>query len=304
MAAGVHFRLTLGAIPLLATSLSGCEETVLYAVPDLGTPDAGAADLGSPGRDLGPPEAGADLGPPDLGPPDLGPPDMGVPPPATESIYIHTGEQLYSYDPIQHRATSVGRFVDGRGQPLEDPMVDIAIDARGTMYGGTGASRDRKRVYLVDAATARCTFLYEVDDNLNGMAFDGAGRLVAAGDAIRVIDPGSGATVLTFADAGQSYTTSGDVVGLPDGNLYWTVRGERRNAPDRLVRLDPESGATTLLGTLSRDNLFGLGFANGELFGFTTNGEVVVIDPQTGQVAATRTLEGRWFGATANPVTW
>lgn len=297
----VVFLRTLGI--LVAALGFACDEDTLFLVPD--PPDQGFVDVGFPdsGADLGFPDAEADVGFPDVGFPDVGFPDTGVVPPATEPIYIHTGDTLYSYDPVMHRATAVGNFADRRG-PLAHAMVDIAIDQNGVMYGGTGTARDPKRVYAIDAATARCTFLFEVQDNLNGMAFDGEGRLVAAGETLRVLDPGSGRTVVTFEDAGNRFTTSGDVVGLPDGNLYWTVRGDGRNAPDRLVRLDPRSGRTTLLGSLSRDNLFGLGYANGELFGFTTSGEVVVIDPVSGRVVEDRTLSGRWFGATANPVTW
>lgn len=280
----------------LALALVACDDPDgIFVVPE--PPDMGLVDAGPP--DLGPP----DLGPPDLGLPDSGPPDTGAPPPATESIYIHTGDTLYSYDPQAHRAVRIGVFATRSG-PIEDPMVDIAIDALGRMYGGSGASRDPKRVYRVDPATADCEFLFEVDDNLNGLAFDGDGRLVAAGESLRVVDPASGRTVLTFEEAGSRYTTSGDVVGLPDGNIYWTVRGPDWGDPDRLVRLDPRSGRPTLLGTLSRNNLFGLGYASDQLFGFTTDGEVVVIDPGSGRVIDTRSLPGRWFGATANPVTW
>lgn len=289
-------RATPGDVPSIlavcaAATLFGCEDPEnLYIVPE--PPDTGIVDVGFP-----------DVGFPDMGVPEVGTPDMGVPPPATESIYIHTGDTLFSYDPERHRTTRVGVF-STRSGPLEDPMVDIAIDARGVMFGGTGTARDAKRVYRIDPATADCTYLFEVDDNLNGLAFDGSGRMVAAGESLRVVDTSSGRTVLTFAEAGERFTTSGDVVGLPDGNIYWTVRGLDRGDPDQLVRLDPNSGRPTLLGTLSRNNLFGLGYANEKLYGFTDQGEVVVIDPTNGRVLENRSLEGRWFGATANPVTW
>ncbi|MEL6184053.1 MAG: hypothetical protein AAFU79_05455 [Myxococcota bacterium] len=275
-------------LALVAVVALACDEDRLFIVPD--PPDTGIEDTGF-----------TDLGSPDFGLPDLGPPDLGAP--ATEPIYIHTGDTLYSYDPVAHRATWIGRF-ETLGGELIEPMVDVAIDARGVMYGGSGASRDPKRVFRIDPGTGRCTFLFEVDDNLNGMAFDGLGRLVAAGETLRVLDPSTGRTVVTFEDAGSRFTTSGDVVGLPDGNLYWTVRGEADGEADRLVRLDPSTGRPALLGSLGVDRLFGLGYAQGELFGFTPSGEVVVIDPASGRVLEARSLEGRWFGATANPVLW
>lgn len=291
MKMGGGARLAGLLITTWTVGVSGCDSDELFVVPEF---DAGAET-----------KEPADLGPFDLGTvafPDFGALDLGPTAPATEPIYIHTGTTLYSYDPDAHRTVRVGDF-RASGQEL-DPMVDIAIDEFGRMLGGTGTSRDPKRVYRVDPATAECILLYEVPDNLNGMAFDGNGRLVAAGDTLRVLDPDSGQTVFTFNEAGERFTTSGDVVGLPDGKLYWTVRGERFEAPDRLVRLDPVSGEATLLGSLSKDNLFGLGYASGELYGFTSAGEVLVIDPATGRVIDDRTLSGRWFGATANPVTW
>lgn len=272
----------------------GCDDDRLARLPD-------PIDLGtaSSQKDSG---ISPDVSGQDNGFLEVGSPDVGVPP-ASEAMYIHTGNTLFSYEPAGHRTRRIGQFTGDSG-PLKHAMVDIAIDQTGALYGGTGTSRDPKRIYLIDPSTARCTFLFEVDDNLNGMAFDGQGRLIAAGESLRILDLQSGHTLLTFQEAGMRFTTSGDVVGLPDGNIYWTVRGEERNAPDRLVRLDPRSGHPTLLGSLSQENLFGLGYANGELFGFSTSGQVVVIDPETGEVIADRELKGRWFGATANPVIW
>ncbi len=275
-------------IGVLSASLAlvRCEEDGVFKVPP--RPDLGFIDAGFP--DMGFPDA-------------MVMPDAGFPPPATESVYIQTGDSLYSFDPSQNRSVLVGMFRTNQG-PLEDPMVDIAIDENGHMYGGTGTRRDEKRVYLIDPETAFCTFLYQFNDNLNGMAFDGRGRLIVAGEQLSVVDPRTGRVLLRFEAASTTYETSGDVVGLPDGNLYWTVRGENRGDNDLLVRLDPNDGRMTLLGELSRAGLYGLGYANGELYGFTSEGEVVTIDPNSGRVLSTRSLEGLWFGATTNPVVW
>ncbi|MEN0065182.1 MAG: hypothetical protein AAGA48_23765 [Myxococcota bacterium] len=104
------------------------------------------------------------------------------------------------------------------------------------------------------------------------------------------IDPDTGA-----------YDTSGDLVGLPDGFLYWTVRGEPN---DQLVKVDPLTGATFLVGPIDEAKLFGLGYAEGALFGFGEEGPIVRIDPKTAETTELRRDGTAWWGATTNPVKW
>ena len=74
------------------------------------------------------------------------------------------------------------------------------------------------------------------------------------------------------------FETSGDLVGLPDGYLYWTVVGDES---DQLVRLDPNSGLFAPVGSLGYDQLYGLGYDEGELFGFSASGLIVAISPDS-----------------------
>ena len=74
---------------------------------------------------------------------------------------------------------------------------------------------------------------------------------------------------------------------------------------DELVKLDPSSGMTQWIGATGQDGLYGLGYDDGELFGFSVEGKVVAINPQE----ASGQLRGRvpnvsWWGATTNPVIW
>ncbi len=288
------FRQAL-AFLLLLPNLA-CEKDALFV--DDTPPDSGV----HPDADDPEPDAGfADASRPDQG---VLLTDAGVPP-ADEPVYIQTGTTLYSYDPEANQAVRIGDFRSSAG-PI-DLMVDIAIDRNGTMYGGVSQHVANgvyeNHIYLVNPETAFCTFLFDFDDRLNGMTFLDDGRLVIAGERVTVIDPQTGQSLVTWPSTDQ-FVTSGDVVGLPDGKLYWTVEGEANGDPDRVVRINPATGQTTVIGGASVTSIFGLGYANGVLYGFTSRGQVVTLDPQTGAVLALKNLSGRWYGATTNPVLW
>lgn len=275
---------------------AGCEEERVFQVPEV--PDAGFVDVGFPDsgireiRDAG--FLTQDTGVVEV--------DAGFPPPAVEPVYIHSGDTLYSYDPDTNGITQIGMFHDRNGA-LERQVVDIAIDLDGIMYGGTrepGGEPLGNGVYVIDPETAFCRLVFEFDDTLHGMTFLDDGRLVIAGERVSVVDPRSGGVLLEFP-AARDYETSGDIVGLPDGKLYWTVRGQDA---DDVVRIDPSTGRLENLGTARLRSIFGLGYAKSQLFGFSSTGFVVVIDPTDGRVLRQERLDGRWFGATTNPVRW
>jgi DNA-binding beta-propeller fold protein YncE len=136
-----------------------------------------------------------------------------------------------------------------------------------------------------------------MDTNPVGLTCLSNGTLVIGGSALSLIDPATGRVIRTLVPAG-GYTTSGDVIALPDGMLYWTVDGGN----DRVVRVDPSSGATTPLPLLGVNDVYGLGFANSQMFGFSSDGRVLTIDPTSGAVMQNQSLPGSWNGATTNPV--
>ncbi|MBI2375368.1 MAG: hypothetical protein HYV07_15340 [Deltaproteobacteria bacterium] len=270
--------LRLGFAALVA-SVWACEDTALFVQPEV---------------DAGFPE---DADAPDADEPDMGIADTGALPPAPDPIYVHTGAILYSYDPETNTTTPVGAFRDDTG-PVEN-MVDMAIDREGQMYGGTL----EKKVVRIDPRTARVQPLFDFDDILHGMTFVSDGSLVIAGQRVTLVDPQSG-RVNSELVPGSDWVTSGDVVGLPDGKLYWTVKGAGAGAPDDLVRIDPTTGDAARLGSAGVEKIFGLGYARGSLYGFSSGGRVVVLDSTTGASKEVRRLDGVWWGATTNPVRW
>lgn len=217
------------------------------------------------------------------------PDDTGVV--ATESVYINTSDTLYSFDPSSSIATRIGTFRDG-AFAISGGMTDIAISLDGFMYG---VSFDA--LYQIDPTTGDCRYVASVSDEMNGLTFVSDGRLVGAGDGVYVIDTRSG-RLTTIVSPGE-YSTSGDIIGLPDGNLYWTVYGG-----DDLIRVDPTTGDTRRLGNIGQYGVYGLGYANGELYGFASGDVMLTIDPATGRAQGTQELRGSWWGATTNPVLW
>lgn len=210
---------------------------------------------------------------------------------ATEAVYISTGPTLYSYEPSTNTATRVGDYADG-GVRITD-MTDIAIDLSGHMFGASWAT-----LYSIDATNASCTEVATMDESFNALTFLSDGTLIgAAGDTVYRVDTSTGRTTAVARSTG--FTTSGDIVGLPDGLLYWTVEGG-----DRLVVVDPSTGDATLVGNVGVPALYGVGYTNGLLYGFSSAGRAVTIDPATGTATANQSLPGSWYGATTNPVVW
>jgi len=264
-----------------------CDDVLLHVAPE--PVDAGIIIV-----DAAPPAPDAGFAIPDAGfAPDAEPPPMT----AREPIYIHTGDTLFSYDPETNEASTIGNFHDRNG-PIEG-VVDIAIDLDGRMFGGT---RDKK-IYFIDATSGFCDYRFDFDDILHGLTFLSDGSLVVAGERVSIVNPTNGQLQIEIV-AAQDYETSGDIVGLPDGMLYWTVRNPNEQAGDGVVRISPISGRIDWLGEASVQEIYGLGYSDDRLYGFSDEGMVVTIDPQSGDVLQSQVLEGRWWGATTNPVHW
>ena len=211
---------------------------------------------------------------------------------ATEPIYLNTGSALYGYDPTTNTATKVGNFSDGRNNITD--MTDIAIDLSGYMYG---VAYDE--LYRVTPTTAGVTHVATLDAQYNALTFVSTGELVgAAGTSVVIIDTSTGRTNRVGS---SSFTSSGDIVGLPDGFLYWSTVG---GGSDDLVRIDPTTGDTTRLGSIGHSGVYALGYAYGELYGFTSGSTVMVIDAASGRATSDDHLSGAWWGATTNPVVW
>ena len=275
----------MNRILLVAIGIVGCQE---YNVGgDATTPNV-ATRL--------PPTVGAPTPPPTT---PLDPP----PPVADAPIYANTELDLFEVDPIDGVRTFIGSFHQPSGGSVPGGVYDTAVNNDGVMYAGFSDGS----IWQVDPGNASVGRLCEQDLAPTGMAFTPDGTLLIAGPSdIRALDLST--CQFSTVVSGSPFTTSGDLVGLPDGFIYWTVIDDHG---DRLVRIDPSNWTLFDMGVIAVDSLYGVGYADDELFGFSSDGITVAIDPvqaSVGSFVPSTVLDNdseiSWWGATTNPVAW
>ena len=217
------------------------------------------------------------------------------PPPAEAPVYAHNANALYEVEPLTGERTYLGTFSQD-GTVIAESFIDIAIDLSGNMFGATFLS-----LYQINPTNAEVKKICDVDVEMVAMTFSSDGELFVGGsDGVQIINVVNCRTSVLTVEGG--FETSGDLVGLPDGYLYWTVRGQQR---DELVRVDPLSGQTSWIGSIGFSEIFGLGYDEGVLYGFNSFGETLSIEPATGEAEILVSDSGiSWYGATTNPVQW
>lgn len=262
--------------------------------------DAGPrADAGDPGPDGGPDR------------PDGGPPGDAGPRLDDVLIYAHSRDTLYTFSPYTNTVTEVGPFtVAGGGEaPF---MLDLAVDSEGTIF----TSSD-DRLWRVDPATAE---IAEVGDfglgseQLFALSFltpsespDGSEMLVGATNEGAYYEVDRNTADTTFlGQYPEGWSSSGDIVSIAGLGTFATLRREDFSS-DVLARILFASDGTstvTVVGAVrdgSQDftQLFGLGFWGRNMFGFSNSGQLIRIDPETGEgeVVSTETGAGQFWGA-------
>jgi hypothetical protein len=217
--------------------------------------------------------------------------------PGTASIFAHTATTLYTVDPDSYAVTRIGDF----DFDASEQMTDLGIDATGNLVGVSFFS-----VYKVDPVTAHCTQLSSsISRSFNGLSFVPAAAVGTTGadvlvgtedldDLVFKVNPTTGAATRIGA-MGGGYSSSGDIVSVDGFGTVQTVPGSPH---DVLVRLAPSTFAATPIGTdTGFDNIWGLGFWKGKVFGFTNAGELITLDPHTGVGTMVASGGPAWFGA-------
>jgi hypothetical protein len=213
-------------------------------------------------------------------------------PAATGDVYANTDTELFVWDTSTHALGRIGTFRDWSTGYGCARMVDIAIDLNGGMVGTCG-----NMLVRIDPTDATTEELVDLGEEDVGLTFLADGTLIAAGSgSVRSLDA-NGRLHTIYSGA---FETSGDLVGLPDGKLYWSILGG-----DDLATLDPSTGTGHRIGALGNGaTMWGLAFADGVLYGFDASGEIVSIDPASGDTTHVQGTNHGWYGATTNPVTW
>ncbi len=234
-------------------------------------------------------------------------------PPVTESdsrVYAHSGNKLYRIDVATLAPVEIGAM-NGLGT---QSLTDLAIDKDDNFIGIT-----LDKLYSIDEGTGAATLIKDLSQNAKGftsLSFvpsdlndsNSEDILVSANSVGEVfqIDPATG-TATKLGEYGMVASgrvgSSGDLIGVRGLGIYATVNiGTDATAQDYLAKIDPATWTATPLGTGTGFNdIFGLGYWKGTIYGFvaggTDAGHMITIDPNTG--AASEVLAGgiRWYGA-------
>lgn len=204
-------------------------------------------------------------------------------------FYAHTSSELYLINPFTFEATRVAS-VDG--------FFDMDTDATGTLYGMTTST-----LYRFDANAMRWVTVgnhgIPATKNANGFAIErGTRAFVTAGNDLYELDITT-ATSRRIGAMGGNYNSSGDCVVNKGDQLFMTSSGA---GPDLLVRIDGTNAAATTAGSTGYDQIYGLTFGWGKLFGMTGRGQLLSINPLNGQATLLHTFQGKsWYGAASSP---
>jgi hypothetical protein len=213
------------------------------------------------------------------------------------TIYAHSSSDLYTVNPSGWTVTHVGAFASG------DQMTDIAVTPDGNLYGISFTT-----LYRIDKTTAHATRIGDVPGSSNnGLTFLPDGSLLAADSAgnLKRIDPASGA-VTGVGNFQQSLSSSGDLVAVSSGTMFGVSStspgGGDASASNVLIRVDTATGKATVVGPIGFGSVWGLAYVNAKVIGFTTSGQIIQIDPQTGAGTLLASRGIAWWGAGMSPL--
>ncbi len=235
-------------------------------------------------------------------------------PPANSRVYVHTEFSLYYIDPGESdEMVLVGEFngtcrtVEAAGQ--DSMFYDIALDEDRNMVGIT-----RKALYRINRETAECTLLRQfptdpVPPNFFAMSYvkgvDPAdpGRDVLMGATAEEgewveIDAYTEDLNAIFVSHGYydppnyDYVSSGDIVSVQTGPTEYHTYATLKCAAgyngtgctsDVLAEIDPDTGDARIIGETGYQRIFALGFWGDKVYGFTKQGEYILIDVDTAE---------------------
>jgi hypothetical protein len=218
---------------------------------------------------------------------------------ALDTLYANAGRGdsiLYTLDDWG-RATAVGPIGVAN-------ITDIAFGG-GTLYGITAS-----KFYQIDPNTGAASLVGPLHvGGMDALAVDPVtGTIYAAGTNgfFITIDPVTGAGTkigsLGTVEKGK-ITSGGDLAFDPrSGRLYASVQWGHHGPNDYLATIDPLNGAATIIGTIGFDQVHGLAFKDGNLYGVTDNQEFLRLDLLTGRGTMISNTGLGPYGLTASPV--
>lgn len=221
-------------------------------------------------------------------------------------IYAHSG-RIFTGDPPSDlyfvEADSDGEdILLGSVIDLDDgsglAFLDLAVAPGGTQLLGIANGSELYR--LGRDGRAVLDWKLRGFTAINGLAVAPNGRIygsTASGWLVFVdslgVEPGVAASV-PVGEFGSGLVSAGDLVFDPDGKLYATLAELPDQSADEnfFAEIDLETGAATIISNLNGfDEVWGLVFSRGELYGLTSlPGRLLKIDPVSGDATVVRSL--------------
>ncbi|HJL14843.1 MAG TPA: hypothetical protein RMH99_04255 [Sandaracinaceae bacterium LLY-WYZ-13_1] len=180
--------------------------------------------------------------------------------------------------------------------PVELGLTDLALHPDGVAY-----AISRRSLFELDEATGGLFWLADLAEPFVALDVHPDGSLVAAGErSVARVDPESG-LVEPFARFPDGVSASGDIA-FVRGRMLVTASetpGSPRGLDDVLYEVPPDGGPLVALGSVGSPCVWALAPFGETLYGFTCNGELLEIDPETGRGRRLRALGSRRFGGAA-----
>lgn len=216
-------------------------------------------------------------------------------------VYGHTASTLYRVNATTKVVTAVADFKHCDGE-----VIDLALDAYSRAFVTTLTG-----LYRLDLVTANCTAVNSasLDTYPNSLSFVPQGTLDPSvealvgysGSSYVRIDVTTGA-IQQVGTLGGGFVSSGDIVSAIDGGTYLTAKNLGGSpTTDYLVEVNPATGALVRnLGALPFNDVYGLAFWGGSLYGFSNGGtlfEITINGSTTSSAAVPNAMNEPWNGA-------
>jgi hypothetical protein len=171
-------------------------------------------------------------------------------------------------------------------------VTDLALAPDRSLYGvGMDA------LYGVDARTGLATPIVRIMGDFTALDAAPDGTLYAgAGAELVSIDPMTGA-VRAIATYPAGYEASGDIAAY--GTELLASARAMFNGEDSLVAFDVAAGSSRIVGPTGFRCVYGLAAFGTTLYGLTCEGQIVILDADTGQGRQIAGTSINFYGATA-----
>lgn len=164
-------------------------------------------------------------------------------------------------------------------------FYDIAVSKDEKIFGITPT-----QLYKIDPASGLTSFVGELRAGVNMNALEFANDvLYAAGDSNLYTINTSNGTASLVANLGNGFNSSGDLVFDAANNRFLAT--SKGDGSDSLFAVSL-TGQATKIGDIGINNVWGLLFEGGKLFGFTGDGKRLAIDPGTGRGTVDSNIAG------------